>query len=196
MRIEREREEKERARIAQLIREKEEAVRREREQRAKEEKERQEREKRLREERDAALREKKRLEERERERLRILEERKLAENQSSCDSYDMTPPPVKVKRQPPSQENYNIEDLNSDDSTDEEDNPRKKIPAWARPPALTAAIFKQEYSNIDVNSIFDSVPAPNLEEIFTKKKQRYLHRTSSAIWNSPPLRPVKKGTLV
>ena len=136
----------------------------------------------------------------EKERIRVLEEQKqAAQNKkvtSSCDSYEMTPPPVKT-RKPASQENYNIADLNSDDSTDDEDNPRKKIPAWARPPALTAAIFKQEYSNIDVNSIFDNVPAPKLEEIFTQsKKKRFNHRTSSAIWNSPPLRPLKKGTFV
>lgn len=196
-RIEREKEERERARIAQLIREKEEAVRREREERAREEKERQEREKRLKEEREAALREKKRQEEKERERIRAFEERNLAsenlKSTASCDSYEMTPPPVKVQK-PSTQENYNIADLNSDDSTDDEDNPRKKIPAWARPPALTAAIFKQAFSNIDVNSIFDNVPAPNLDAIFTKNKKRYNHRTSSAIWNSPPMRPVKKGT--
>ncbi|KAL9984126.1 hypothetical protein ACROYT_G006387 [Oculina patagonica] len=199
-----EREERERARIAQLIREKEEHARREREQRAREDKERQDRERRLKEEREAALREKKRQEQMEKERQRVLEERKLAEENkkvestTTCDSYEMTPPPVKI-RKPASQENYNIADLHSDDSTDDEDNPRKKIPSWARPAALKAAIFHQEYSNIDVNSIFDSVPAPDLEAIFTKcqKKKRFHQRTSSAIWDSPPLRQqVKRGTYV
>lgn len=198
-----EKEERERARIAQLIREKEEHTRREREQRAKEEKERQEREKKLKEEREAALREKKRQEQIERERTRVLEERKLAEenkklnSSTTCNSYEMTPPPVKV-RKPASSENYNIADLQSDESTDDEDNPRKRIPSWARPPALKAAIFHQEYSNIDVNSIFDDVPKPNLEDIFkhATKKKRFNQRTSSAMWDSPPLRQAKKGTYV
>lgn len=109
----------------------------------------------------------------------------------------MTPPPVKV-RKPASSENYNIADLQSDESTDDEDNPRKRIPSWARPPALKAAIFHQEYSNIDVNSIFDDVPKPNLEDIFkhATKKKRFNQRTSSAMWDSPPLRQAKKGTYV
>lgn len=198
-----EREERERARIAQLIREKEEHARREREQRAKEEKERQEKEKKLKEEREAALREKKRQEQMERERVRVLEERKLAEenkklnSSTTCNSYVMTPPQVKA-RKPASSENYDIADLQSDESTDDEDNPRKRIPSWARPAALKAAIFHQEYSNIDVNSIFDDVPKPNLEDIFkhATKKKRFNQRTSSAMWDSPPLRQAKKGTYV
>jgi len=42
----------------------------------------------------------------------------------------MTPSKVKVYK-PPTQDNYDITDLHSDDDTDNEDEPRKKIPAWA-----------------------------------------------------------------
>ena len=41
----------------------------------------------------------------------------------------MTP---KRKHKPPSDSNYDIVDLCSDDSTDDEDAPRKKIPQWAQ----------------------------------------------------------------
>ena len=43
--------------------------------------------------------------------------------------YEITPVKKKIKS---SEENYDITDLHSDDSTDEEDAPRKKIPNWAQ----------------------------------------------------------------
>jgi len=42
----------------------------------------------------------------------------------------MTPAPVKVYK-PSTADNYDISDLHSDDDTDDEDRPRKKIPNWA-----------------------------------------------------------------
>ena len=47
-------------------------------------------------------------------------------------SYDITP----ARHELPPEElhdpnNYNIGDLKSDDDTDDEDDPRKKIPSWA-----------------------------------------------------------------
>ena len=44
--------------------------------------------------------------------------------------YDMTPARKKTTKSN-SDENYGIDDLHSDDSTDEEDQPRKVIPNWA-----------------------------------------------------------------
>lgn len=43
----------------------------------------------------------------------------------------MTPNPRPKKVAPSTETNYNIDDLNSEDETDDEDNPRKKIPKWA-----------------------------------------------------------------
>jgi len=46
-----------------------------------------------------------------------------------CSSYDMTPPVKKYT--PPTSENYNIDNISSEDSTDDEGAPKKKIPSWA-----------------------------------------------------------------
>jgi len=46
-------------------------------------------------------------------------------------SYDMTPV-NKKKFAASTAENYNIDDLNSEDSTDDDDKPRKTIPQWAQ----------------------------------------------------------------
>ena len=46
-----------------------------------------------------------------------------------CFSYDMTPVRKVYKQASP--DNYDISDIRSDDSTDDDDAPRKKIPAWA-----------------------------------------------------------------
>lgn len=49
---------------------------------------------------------------------------------SHCVRYEMTP--VRTKsRKSESVENYGINDIQSDDSTDDEDQPRKAPPAWA-----------------------------------------------------------------
>jgi len=42
----------------------------------------------------------------------------------------MTPTRVKIVK-PSTADNYDISDLHSDDDTDNEDEPRKRIPAWA-----------------------------------------------------------------
>ncbi|NWR41534.1 INCE protein, partial [Regulus satrapa] len=77
-------------------------------------------------------------------------------------------------------------DLNSDDSTDDESNPRKTIPAWADGAQLQQAIVHQYYQPVDVDALFGAIPSPRLEHIFYKSKPRYFKRTSSAVWHSPP----------
>ena len=53
--------------------------------------------------------------------------------ETTYSSYDITParhelPPEELV----DQDNYNINDIKSDDDTDDEDNPRKQIPSWAK----------------------------------------------------------------
>ncbi|NWI83347.1 INCE protein, partial [Dryoscopus gambensis] len=87
---------------------------------------------------------------------------------------------------PPACENSYGLDLNSDDSTDDESNPRKPIPAWADGAQLQQAVVQQYYHPVDVDALFGAIPSPRLEHIFYKSKPRYFKRTSSAVWHSPP----------
>ncbi|XP_067322355.1 inner centromere protein-like [Anolis sagrei] len=77
-------------------------------------------------------------------------------------------------------------DLNSDDSTDDENEPRKPIPLWAIGLHLTQAVTDQYYNPPDINRLFGVILSPKLEDIFYKSKPRYFKRTSSAVWQSPP----------
>uniref|UniRef100_A0A8D0C8H7 Inner centromere protein n=1 Tax=Salvator merianae TaxID=96440 RepID=A0A8D0C8H7_SALMN len=100
-----------------------------------------------------------------------------------CNSYQMTPQGPKQPKIDP--DNYGM-DLESGDSTDDESEPRKPIPAWATGNQLSQAIIHQYYNPLDTKALFGTVKSPKLEEIFYKSKPRYFKRTSSAVWNSPP----------
>ncbi|XP_074854124.1 inner centromere protein-like [Carettochelys insculpta] len=82
--------------------------------------------------------------------------------------------------------NYGL-DLNSDDSTDDESQPRKPIPVWATGAQLNQAVTYQYYNPPNIDSLFGLIASPKLEDIFYKNKPRYFKRTSSAVWHSPPL---------
>ncbi|XP_012581188.1 PREDICTED: inner centromere protein [Condylura cristata] len=147
------------------------------------------------------LEEKKRKEEQQRlaeQRLQEEQERKAKEAAASkglnvtvevqspaCTSYQMTP---QGHRAPPkiNPDNYGM-DLNSDDSTDDEAQPRKPIPTWARGTQLSQAIIHQYYHPPNLLELFGTILPLDLEDIFKKSKPRYHKRTSSAVWNSPPL---------
>ncbi|ETE68143.1 Inner centromere protein, partial [Ophiophagus hannah] len=59
-------------------------------------------------------------------------------------------------------------DLNSDDSTDDESQPRKPIPLWANGGQLNEAVTYQYYNPPDVNRLFGLILSPKLEDIFYK----------------------------
>ncbi|ETE59903.1 Inner centromere protein, partial [Ophiophagus hannah] len=105
------------------------------------------------------------------------------ENSPIYNSYPMTP---QGPKQPKIDLNNYGMDLNSDDSTDDESQPRKTIPAWASGNQLNQAIMHQYYNPPNTQALFGVVKSPKLEEIFDKSKPRYFKRTSSAVWNSPP----------
>lgn len=197
----------------QLAEQREQERKREQE-RLQAERELQEREKALRLQKERLqreLEEKKRKEEQQRlaeQRLQEEQEKKAKEaaaasnnlnvtvdvQSPACSSYQMTP---QGHRAPPkiNADDYGM-DLNSDDSTDDEAHPRKPIPSWARGTQLSQAVIRQYYQPPDLMDLFGSLLQLDLEEIFQKSKPRYHKRTSSAVWNSPPLQgPRVPGSL-
>ncbi|NXM57006.1 INCE protein, partial [Illadopsis cleaveri] len=108
------------------------------------------------------------------------------ENSPACNSYEMTPQSRKELKVPVTSSNDYGMDLNSDDSTDDESQPRKPVPAWATGNQLSQAVIRQYYNPPDVDALFGAIPSPRLEHIFYKSKPRYFKRTSSAVWHSPP----------
>ncbi|NXF49976.1 INCE protein, partial [Oceanites oceanicus] len=108
------------------------------------------------------------------------------ENSTTCSSYEMTPRAQKEPKPPTiNPNNYGL-DLNSDDSTDDESQPRKPVPAWATGNQLSQAVIHQYYNPPNVDAVFGVIASPKLEDIFYKSKPRYFKRTSSAVWSSPP----------
>uniref|UniRef100_A0A8C4YD46 Inner centromere protein n=1 Tax=Gopherus evgoodei TaxID=1825980 RepID=A0A8C4YD46_9SAUR len=131
---------------------------------------------------------------------KIMELKKLAEQQQVeqkspvTDSYQGPPLGSKEPRFPKvNPNNYGL-DLNSDDSTDDESQPRKPIPVWASGARLNQAVTYQYYNPPNIETLFGLIISPKLEDIFYKNKPRYFKRTSSAVWHSPPL-PGTKSTL-
>ncbi|XP_036151602.1 inner centromere protein isoform X1 [Myotis myotis] len=185
---------------AKRLAEQREQERRREQERLQAEREQQEREKALRLQRERLqreLEEKKKKEEQ--QRLQEEQEKKAREaaaaskglnttvdvQSPACTSYQMTP---QGHRAPPkiNPDNYGM-DLNSDDSTDDESHPRKPIPSWARGAQLSQAILHQYYHPPNLLELFGTIRQLDLEDIFRKSKPRYHKRTSSAVWNSPPL---------
>ncbi|XP_009872405.1 PREDICTED: inner centromere protein, partial [Apaloderma vittatum] len=115
------------------------------------------------------------------------------ENSPSCSSYEMTPQGPKVPKAPLVNPNDYGMDLNSDDSTDDESQPRKPVPAWATGNQLSQAVIRQYYNPPNIDEIFGAIASPKLEDIFYKSKPRYFKRTSSAVWNTPPFSGAASG---
>eukprot|EP00051_Salpingoeca_urceolata_P016624 m.222064 g.222064 ORF g.222064 m.222064 type:complete len:308 (+) comp18731_c0_seq6:2063-2986(+) len=85
---------------------------------------------------------------------------------------------------------YDISSMHSDASTDDEDEPRHAVPAWAQGPAFKAAIYNQFLNDQDASTIFPAISPPDLSKIFPEgKKTRYFKRTSSALWQESPTKP-------
>jgi len=107
--------------------------------------------------------------------------------QQQPQSYDMTPARHELPPEPLADENnYGLEDLDSDAGTDDEDCPRKQVPKWAEGTNLRTALLKQCYMPPDLDQIFATVEMPDLSTMFVEQRKRFFKRTSSACWEQPP----------
>ena len=79
-----------------------------------------------------------------------------------------------------------LDDLRSDEDTDDEDCPRKEIPQWADGTLLRTALMKQCYMGPNLDQIFLMPDMPDLSAIFRYQGKRFFKRTSSAVWDKPP----------
>ncbi len=86
-------------------------------------------------------------------------------------------------------EDYNISDLNSEDETDDDEAPSKPIPLWAKNPTLLETAQQQSVKMINFTKLFKSSSRDDiiLADIFKIKRKNFTERSSSAIWNSPPV---------
>jgi len=102
-------------------------------------------------------------------------------------SYEMTPHHLELSPQPlENEDNYNIDDICSEDGTDDEEAPRKEIAKWADGIFLRTALLKQCYVCPDLDEIFDPVDMPDLSDIFSQPRERFSKRGSSGTWETPP----------
>lgn len=105
----------------------------------------------------------------------------------------MLPPPVPPA---PKLASYDISDLNSDAESDDERNPRKVIPDWAKGTNFVQSLTSQ-YQKVrklrerEILKTFRLCPTTvDLDDIFKGYTRqvipKYVKRTSSAHWSSPP----------
>lgn len=96
--------------------------------------------------------------------------------------------PKQIKKEPEF-ENYSIHDLHSSDETDDDEEPNKPIPAWAKDPLFTKTAKNQSYKFINFTKLFRASAQNeiNLDLIFKVKRKKFYERSSSANWNTSPI---------
>lgn len=79
--------------------------------------------------------------------------------------------------------------MESGDETDDDEQPNKPIPQWAKNPALMNKVKYQGLMMINFTKLFRSSANSNivLEDIFKIKRKNFTERSSSAFWSSPPV---------
>ncbi|XP_044874394.1 inner centromere protein-like [Mauremys mutica] len=98
------------------------------------------------------------------------EEQNQKKKSPVTDSYQGLPLGSKEPRFPKvNPNNYGL-DLNNDDSTDDESQPREPIPVWATGAQLYQAVTYQYYNPPNIETLFGSCDPPKLEDIFRKNK--------------------------
>uniref|UniRef100_A0A7E4V2V1 INCENP_ARK-bind domain-containing protein n=1 Tax=Panagrellus redivivus TaxID=6233 RepID=A0A7E4V2V1_PANRE len=108
------------------------------------------------------------------------------EEDDAANNYEMT---LEKVYKPATAENYNLEDLSSNDETDDECKPRKEVPKWARRVNLHPAVIDMEerYTIDQRAAFFGVIQQPSVELLFGRRTNRA--RQSSQVWNSPFAKP-------
>ena len=101
----------------------------------------------------------------------------------------MTPTKNLLEMKKYNPENYDIHNLKSDDETDDDEDPRKPIPSWAKEPNLSSAARAQSFKFINYTKLFKAACQNEiiLDNIFKFKRKKFNERSSSANWSSPPV---------
>ena len=66
----------------------------------------------------------------------------------------MTPHGCDKPRVNKTEDDYGLDDLSSSDETDDDENPRKKVPSWATKEGLRMTMNTQYYRRIDPIAVF------------------------------------------
>lgn len=107
-------------------------------------------------------------------------------NKSVFTNYQVTPlQPPKLKNQ----DNYDVSDLRSEDETDDDEEPSKPVPDWARDPKLVEKVKRQAFSMFNFTRLYKAASQSEiiLEDIFKIRRKKFNERSSSANWNSSPI---------
>lgn len=117
-------------------------------------------------------------------------------------SYDITADKIPL---PSTETNYNVDDLSSNDETDDESRPRKTVPNWAKSKYFFnhGCVFNFKNLEPELNTAvkemlrdttmafrcryFGVVQEPTTEYLFDQEGNR--HRNSSQYWQSPLTNP-------
>ena len=103
---------------------------------------------------------------------------------ASFSNYEVTPlQPLKLKND----DNYDVSELQSGDETDDDEEPSKPLPLWAKEPFISAKA--QSCKMINFTRLFKGASnyEVDLEGIFKVKRKKFTERSSSAIWETPPV---------
>ncbi|KAL7073270.1 hypothetical protein ACQ4LE_007175 [Meloidogyne hapla] len=99
--------------------------------------------------------------------------------------YDMTKDKVFL---PSTENNYNVDDLSSGDETDNDEQPRKIVPNWAKKENILARTqeIHRLLTNDEIERHFGKIQQPTAQDLFKGYRKNYPpRRASSSLWNSP-----------